>query len=82
MHFSLLHTGFPSSIDIAPLGQIFAQVAGQGAAGFEMSDGIMKMMGSFTVLRLVNLLGAAGLNMTKEQLLELNAQLNQIKKPE
>lgn len=63
-------------------GQIFAQVAGQGAAGFEMSDGIMKMMGSFTVLRLVNLLGAAGLNMTKEQLLELNAQLNQIKKPE
>ena len=54
---------------------------GAKAAGFEMNEGMMQMMGGFTVIRLVSLMGMAGLKMTKEQLLALNAQLNQIKKP-
>ena len=53
-----------------------------GMAGFEMNEGIMQMMNGFTVIRLTSLLGTAGIKFTKEQLLELNAQLNQIKKPE
>ncbi len=53
---------------------------GAKAAGFEMNEGMMQMMGGFTVIRLVSLMGMAGLKMTKEQLLGLNAQLNKIKK--
>ncbi len=41
---------------------------------------MMQMMGSFTVLRLTKLMGAANVEFTKEQLLGLNAQLNKIKK--
>ena len=51
-------------------------------AGFEFSEGMMQMLNGFTVIRLTSLLGTAGIKMTKEQLLEINAQLNQIKKPE
>ena len=41
----------------------------------------MQMMGGFTVLRLRNLLGTAGGGtFTKEELLDLNEQLNKIKK--
>ena len=50
--------------------------------GTEMSPEMMQMMGSFTVLRMVSLMGAAGVKATKEQLLALNAELNKIKKPE
>ncbi|MGN0290907.1 MAG: glycoside hydrolase family 2 TIM barrel-domain containing protein [Lachnospiraceae bacterium] len=48
----------------------------------EMSDALMQMVGGFTVIRMLNTFGAAGNgnSMTKEQLLELNAQLNQIKR--
>ena len=46
------------------------------------NPGMMQMMGSFTVLRLVSLMGTAGAKITKEQLLGINAQFNQIKKPE
>jgi len=49
--------------------------------GFEVSDGMMKMMGGFTVIRLTSLMGTMSGNITKEQLLALNAQLNQIPKP-
>ncbi len=49
-------------------------------SNFEMSPAIMKMMGGFTVLRLTSLMGAAKVNITKEQLLALNAELNKIKK--
>ncbi len=48
--------------------------------GFQMNEGMMKMMEGFTVIRLMNLMGAAGIEVTKEQLLNLNAQLNHIKK--
>ncbi len=41
---------------------------------------LMQMMGSFTVLRMLNTMGAMSEGLTKEQLLGLNAQLNQIKK--
>ena len=49
--------------------------------GFEINDGMMQMMGGFTVLRLTSMLGMMNINMTKEDLLSLNEQLNKIKKP-
>ena len=49
--------------------------------GFEMNDTMMSMLGSFTVLRLSGMIGMMGINLTKEQLLDLNAKLNKIKKP-
>jgi beta-galactosidase len=52
-----------------------------GDMGAEMLTGpMMQMMGGFTVLRLMNLMGAANLHFTKEDLLQLNASLNRIKK--
>ena len=39
---------------------------------------IVTMMGSFTVLRLTSLLGAGHVEVTKEQLLDLNEQLNKV----
>ena len=39
------------------------------------------MMGSFTVLRLVSLMGMANVTLTKEQLLKINRVLNLIRKP-
>ena len=49
--------------------------------GFEMNSGMMDMLGGFTVLRLSGMIGTMGINLTKEQLLDLNAKLNKIKKP-
>ncbi len=52
-----------------------------GDMGAELMSGpMMQMMGGFTVLRLLNLMGAANLHFTKEELLQLNAALNRIKK--
>ncbi len=56
-----------------------------GIMGTENNDlmkqeSMMQMLGSFTVLRMIGLLGAANVTITKEQLLELNHKLNQIKK--
>ena len=50
-------------------------------AGFEMSEGIMQMMGGFTVLRLTSMMGMLNVSFTKEQLLKMNKQLNRIRKP-
>lgn len=64
---------------------MMSRMGGEGdgkPAGFELNDGMMKMMGSFTVIRLTSMLGTAGIKVTKEQLLGLNEQLNQIRKPE
>ncbi|MFW5554174.1 MAG: glycoside hydrolase family 2 protein [Roseburia inulinivorans] len=47
---------------------------------FEMSEGMMKMMGSFTLIRLIGMMGVIGATPSKEELLGLNAMLNQIKK--
>ncbi len=67
-------------------GGIFAQMLPkQGdtvAGGFEMNDAMMQMMGGFTFIRLAGMIGTMGINLTKEQLLGINAQLNKIKKPE
>jgi len=62
---------------------MFAQMMpkkGDSVMGFEMNDGMMQMLGGFTVLRLSGMMGTMGVNLTKEQLLGLNAQLNKIKK--
>lgn len=61
--------------------QMFQQMAG-GDVAMDANPAMMQMMGSFTVLRLISMMGTAGVKMTKEQLLGINAQLNQIKKPE
>ncbi len=53
---------------------------GAFSIGEENLGGLMKMMGSFTLIRLINTMGAIGTSVTKEQLLELNAKLNRIKK--
>jgi beta-galactosidase len=50
------------------------------AMGFEITADMMTMMNGFTVLRLFTLMGGmADIKVTKEQLLDLNAQLNKIK---
>ncbi len=58
---------------------------GEKAAGFDLGEmdkgAIMQMMGSFTVLRMSSMMGMAGITPTKEDLLDLNAKLNKIKKP-
>ena len=52
------------------------------AAGFELNESMMSMLGGFTLLRMITMAGGMlGFAMTKEQLLGLNAQLNQIPKP-
>lgn len=67
----------------ALFGDIMKKITGGGEnkfAGFEMNENMMQMMGGFTVLRLTNLMGTAGVKFTKEQLLSINSALNKIKK--
>jgi len=49
--------------------------------GFEMNESMMGMLGGFTFLRLSGMIGTMGINFTKEELLDINAKLNKIKKP-
>ena len=51
------------------------------AAGFEVGEGVMQMMGGFTVLRLTSMMGMMNVSFTKEELLAMNRKLNRIKKP-
>ena len=52
------------------------------AAGFELTGDMMSMLGGFTFLRLLNMAGGMlGIDMSKEELLEMNAKLNKIKRP-
>lgn len=56
---------------------------GDGEKSAAGQDKLMQMMGGFTVIRMMNLMGTAGGGkLTKEMLLGLNAQLNQIKRAE
>ena len=48
---------------------------------FEFNEGMMQMLGGFTVLRLTNLMGNMNISWTKEELLKMNKQLNKIRKP-
>ena len=50
------------------------------AMGFDLNNGMMQMLGGFTVLRLAGMIGTMNINLSKEDLLELNVQLNKIKK--
>ncbi|MBQ7895624.1 MAG: DUF4982 domain-containing protein, partial [Oscillospiraceae bacterium] len=55
---------------------------GAGFGDFEMNkDSMMQMLGGFTILRLTGMIGMVGVNLTKEDLLALNAKLNKVKKP-
>jgi len=64
---------------------MFAKMAkgkgGTGKGGFEVPKGMIDMLSGFTILRLTGMVGTAGINFTKEELLELNAKLNKIKNP-
>lgn len=53
---------------------------GNPAASAMANPKMLEMMGSFTVIRMMSLLGAAGSKLTKEQLLGINEQLNKIKR--
>ena len=65
----------------ALFGKLMGGMAGKKAMGFEINESMMAMMGGFTMLRLITLAGGMmDMKFTKEQLLGLNAQLNQIKK--
>ncbi len=60
--------------------KLMGGMKGKKAAGFELSPDMMQMMGSFTVLRLTGLISMMDIHFTKEELLDLNAKLNKIKK--
>lgn len=81
------------SIMKAPEGKVFVGKLLGGmmqSAGSEQAQkakgvngaGLMKMLGAFSVKRMLNLMGTAGggKKFTREELLDLNAQLNKIKK--
>ena len=52
------------------------------AMGFELNDSMMSMLGGFTILRLLGMAGGMmGIEISKEELLALNAKLNKIKRP-
>ena len=53
---------------------------GKSAAGFKMGGNMMEMLGGFTLLRMMNMIGMLDLKVTKEQLLSVNRKLNRIKK--
>lgn len=61
--------------------EIASQLPGPMGGGAAKSD-MTQMMGGFTLLRLLNLTGVVGEKLTKEQLLDINARLNKLKKPE
>jgi beta-galactosidase len=50
-------------------------------SGFEINEGMMQMIGSFTILRISSMGGMVGIEFTKEQLLEMNRKLNKIRLP-
>ena len=54
--------------------------SGGSLGGFEMNDSMRDMMGSFTLIRLVGMLGAMGVEMGREELLDINSKLNKIRK--
>ena len=55
------------------------------SGGFDIDlktdGGLMQMLGGFTVLRFSSMMGMMDVSFTKEELLEMNEQLNSISKP-
>ncbi len=47
---------------------------------FNLNDSVMRMLGSFSVLRLTGMLGMMDVEFTKEELLGMNKELNEIEK--
>ena len=63
------------------MGQMKGKAGGGGMTDMmPAGDGLMQMLGGFSILRLSSLMSMAGLTFTKEQLLDINAKLNKIKK--
>jgi len=85
-HYSLhdtLDAIMKSPEGVQVMSSVIKQMSGSmggKAMGFEMTPAMMQMLGGFTVIRLAGLMSAANVKITKEQLLDLNAQLNKIKK--
>lgn len=52
----------------------------KGGGSFKLNGDMMQMVGGFTILRLSGMVGMAGISLTREDLLTLNAKLNKIKK--
>ena len=52
-----------------------------GNGSFKLSPEMMQMVGSFTILRMSGMVGMVGINLTEQDLLKLNKQLNKIKAP-
>ncbi len=60
--------------------QILPKDNNAAMAGFELTDAMHDMMHSFTLLRLLSMMGMMNVKLTKEQLLSINEQLNKISK--
>ncbi len=60
--------------------KIFGKISNTSAAGFEINDAVMAMMGGFTLLRFASMSSAMGIELSKEELLEINKELNKIPK--
>ena len=58
----------------------FAKLSRSDGDGLEMNEAIMSMMGGFTLLRLTSMSGAMGLTFSKEELLRMNSELNEIER--
>ena len=57
-------------------------VTNMEAMGFELNGDMMNMLGGFTILRMLGMAGGMlGIEISKEELLALNAKLNKIKAP-
>ena len=65
------------------LGQLRARIDhAAGPAGFDASDAMTSLLPGFTLLRLCSMLGTMGVTVTKDELLALNRQLNEIPQPD
>ncbi len=53
---------------------------GKSKGSFKLGGNMMEMLGGFTLLRMMNMVGMLDLKVTKEQLLAVNKKLNRIKK--
>ena len=62
-----------------------AEAKGEKKGGFSVDlkgiKGMGQMLGGFTVLRLTSMMGMANISFDKEELLQINARLNKIRKP-
>ena len=65
--------------------KLMSKAKGSGfGGGMDMGSmgSMMDMLGGFTFIRLAGMLGTMNINFTKEELLDINAKLNKIKKKE